>query len=257
MRVVVKLGGTLLDQDDSRTRLSAELAGLAAKQHLQLVVVHGGGKQLSRYLADHGIESRFVNGLRVTTSEMLDAVLKVFAGKVNHQLVSTLVAAGARAVGLTGIDACLTEAIELDPELGAVGKPIRTDASLLDLLTGGGFLPVVACVAGDRHGRIFNVNADQMAASCAAGFRAERLLFLTDVDGVLDAGERVIPALTRAESLRLIADGAARGGMQAKLEAVHAAFDGGVDQIAIAPGAQPGIVARLLAGDAVGTRLVP
>ena len=164
-KLLVKLGGTLLDEESSRTRLARELAALAARSDVRLVVVHGGGKQMTRFLSERGIESRFIGGLRVTTPEVIDAVLKVFAGSVNHQLVASLVAAGAGAVGLTGIDACLTEAEHWNEELGAVGRPVRANGALLDLLTGSGYLPVVACVAGDRQGNIYNVNADQMAAA--------------------------------------------------------------------------------------------
>jgi acetylglutamate kinase len=255
MRVLLKLGGTLLDEPPSLARLSREIAEVFQRRDLQLMLVHGGGKQMSRFLAAQGVESRFVGGLRVTTPEVLDAVLKVFAGTVNHQLVASLVAAGVPAVGITGIDACLTEADQLHPDLGAVGRPIRTDPSLLDLLVEGKFLPVVACVAGDRMGRIYNVNADQMAASCAAGFGASRLYFFTDVDGVLDAGSKPVATLKRDESALLIRDGIATGGMQAKLEAVHAAFDGGVPEVVIAPGSLPGALSRLLAGESVGTKL--
>ena len=255
VKVLVKLGGTLLDEASSRARLAAEIAEASRRTGLHLVVVHGGGKQMTRFLAERGVESRFVNGLRVTTPEVVDAMLKVFAGTVNHQLVASLVGAGARPVGLTGIDSCLTEAVLLDPELGAVGRPVRTDPALLDHLVAGGYLPVVACVAGDREGRIYNVNADQMAASCAAGFSADRLLFLTDVDGVLDKNRSVVPQLTREASFALIADGTATGGMQAKLEAVHAAMEGGVGEIHIAPGSA-GVLSRLLDGEAIGTRLV-
>jgi acetylglutamate kinase len=100
------------------------------------------------------------------------------------------------------------------------------------------------------------VNADQMAAACAAGFAASQLLFLTDVPGVMDASKQVLPRLTRTESERLIRDGSATGGMQAKLEAAHRALDGGVPEVVIAPGAEPGIAARLIDGEAIGTRLV-
>ena len=119
MRVLVKLGGTLLDNEHSRRRLAAEIAAVPG-DGLELVVVHGGGRQMTRFLAERGIESRFVNGLRVTTPEVVDAVLKIFTGSVNHQLVASLVAAGVNAVGLSGIDASLVEAEQLDPELGAV-----------------------------------------------------------------------------------------------------------------------------------------
>jgi len=256
MRILVKLGGTLLDEDTSRKRLATELAAVMQRPGLELVVVHGGGKQMTRFLAERGVESKFVNGLRVTTPDVVDAVLKVFAGSVNHQLVAALVAAGAPAVGLSGIDANLTEAEQLSPELGAVGKPVRTNPRLLTVLVEGGFLPVVACVAGDRQGNIYNVNADQMASACAAGFGADKLIFLTDVEGVLDGTKSILRTLTRADSRQLIATGVATGGMQAKLEAAQAALEGGTPQVLIAPGAQPNILARLLDGETIGTSFV-
>lgn len=255
MKILIKLGGTLLDGDATREAIATQLTA-AHQRNPETVVVHGGGKQMTRFLAERNVESRFVEGLRVTTEEVLDAVLKVFAGSVNHTLVASLVAAGAPAVGITGIDACLAEAEQLRPELGFVGKPVRSNPALLHTLIGGGFLPVVACVAGDRQGNIYNVNADQMAVSCASGFQADRLLFLTDVDGVKDGGGQVIPTLTLDQSRLLIADGIATGGMQAKLNAAADALLGGVGEVVIAPGAAPDIVARLLDGEAVGTRFL-
>lgn len=255
MKVLVKLGGTLLDAPESRDRLAAQIAAARAGG-LELVVVHGGGKQMTRYLAERGIESRFVNGLRVTTPETLDAVLKIFAGSVNHELVASLNRAGALAVGLSGIDAFLAEAEPMDPALGAVGRVTRSSPALLDLLTANGYLPVVACVAGDRQGQVYNVNADQMAVACAAALGASQLIFLTDVDGVLDQSRQVRPVLTASESERLIAEGVATGGMQAKLNAALAALRGGVEQVRIAPGSADRILDRILAGESAGTRLV-
>lgn len=255
MRVLIKVGGTLLDEAEPRERISRQLAE-ASRSGVRLVVVHGGGRQMTRYLAERGVESRFVNGLRVTTPEVLDAVLKVFAGTVNHQFVAALNAAGARAVGLSGIDALLAEAEPLAEELGTVGRVTASDGSLLETLTEAGYLPVVACVAGDRRGNIYNVNADQMAVACAAGFHADRLFFLTDVDGVRDAAGQTLRRLDWEGAERLIRDGVATGGMQAKLNAAGEALRRGVGEIVIAPGAEDGIIARLLAGDAAGTRLV-
>jgi acetylglutamate kinase len=131
----------------------------------------------------------------------------------------------------------------------------KSNPALLELLTANGYLPVVACVAGDRQGQVYNVNADQMAVACAAAFGARQLIFLTDVEGVLDATGRVRPVLTAAESRRLIADGVATGGMQAKLNAALAALAGGVEQVRIAPGAAEGVLERVLAGDGIGTRV--
>ncbi len=255
MKLLVKLGGTLLDSRELRDSLAAQIAE-AQRGGAEIVVVHGGGKQMTRYLADRGIESRFVNGLRVTGPETIDAVLKVFAGSVNHELVASLNCAGALAVGLSGIDALLTEAEPMDPALGAVGRVVRSNAALLHLLTGNGYLPVVACVAGDRAGRVYNVNADQMAVACAASFGAGQLIFLTDVEGVLDAQKQVRRALTAPEAESLIAEGLATGGMQAKLNAALAALAGGVSQVRIAPGATERVVDRILAGEEIGTRMV-
>lgn len=253
MKLLIKLGGTLLDEPDSRERITREIA--AAVRGHQTVVVHGGGKQMTRFLNDRGVQSRFVDGLRVTTPEVVDALLKVFAGSVNHGLVSAFVAAGARAVGLSGIDDGLIEAEQLREDLGAVGKPVGSRTELLDLLTANGFLPVVACVAGDRHGNVYNVNADQMAVACASGFGADRLYFLTDVEGVRGADGATIPSLTIAACQDLIERGVATGGMQAKLNACISAIEGGVGEVVIAPGFKPGAVASLLAGEALGTRV--
>src|SRR5206468_9755502 len=146
VKVLVKLGGTLLDTSATRDALAAQIAG-ARTAGIEIVVVHGGGKQMTRCLTERGIESRFVNGLRVTTPETVDAVLKVFAGTINHELVASLNRAGALAVGLSGIDSFLTEAEQMDPALGAVGRVTKSNPALLDLLTANHYLPVVACVA--------------------------------------------------------------------------------------------------------------
>jgi acetylglutamate kinase len=256
VKLLVKLGGTLLDAPDSRDALAAQIAAARAGG-AEIVVVHGGGKQMTRYLAERGVPSRFVDGLRVTGPETIDAVLKVFAGTVNHELVASLNRAGALAVGLSGIDALLAEAIQMDPVLGAVGRVVRSNPALLDVLSANGFLPVVACVAGDRQGNIYNVNADQMAVACAAAFGAAQLVFLTDVEGVRDAAGQSRPVLSPEDCRGLIAGGIATGGMQAKLNAALAALEGGVAQVRIAPGAAAGVLPRLLAGEEIGTRIVP
>jgi acetylglutamate kinase len=254
-KILVKLGGTLLDSPDSRHRLAGEIAALAASA--RVVIVHGGGKQMTRFLSERGVESRFVNGLRVSTPDVIDAVLKVLAGTVNHELVAAFTAADARAVGLSGLDASLAIAEKISDDLGAVGRPVRSNPALLDLLVDHGYLPVVACIGGNEKGEVFNVNADQMAVGCAAGFAADRLFFLTDVDGVRDESGATANKLTVADIHRLIASGIATGGMQAKLESAKAALAGGVGEIVIAPGQRPGIVAALAAGEPVGTRIVP
>ena len=255
MKVLIKLGGTLLDSADSRRRLAGEISR-AAERGLKAVVVHGGGKQMTRFLTERGVESRFVDGLRVTTPEVLDAVLKVLAGSVNQELVAAFVASGALAVGLTGMDALLGEAEPLKAELGSVGKPLPSSGALLELLLEHGYLPVVACLGGDRSGRFYNVNADQMAVAVAASIHAGKLFFLTDVDGVRDPSGAILREISLDSCRDLIESGVAHGGMQAKLEAAAAAVRQGVGEVLIVPGAVTGIIEKLLAGESLGTRLI-
>ena len=255
MKTLIKIGGTLLDSAESRQRLAAEI-GQAVQAGLKAVVVHGGGKQMTRFLDERGVESRFLNGLRVTTPEVLDAVLKVFAGSVNQEVVAAFIAKGVPAVGLTGMDGLLTEARQMSAELGLVGKPVRSDPRLLNLLMESGYLPVVACVAGDRHGQFYNVNADQMAASLASAIQAEKLLFLTDVDGLWDQDKAICPTITINKCRQLIDQGIASGGMRAKLEAAMEALRSGIGEVVIAPGGVAGIIDKLLAGGRIGTRLL-
>lgn len=249
----MKLGGTLLDEPASRNSLARQLAAVTAEH--ELAVVHGGGKQMTRYLAERAIESRFVGGLRVSDEAVIDAASKVIAGTVNKQFVAALTAAGRLALGLSGIDGRLTTARRMDGDLGFVGSPVRSDGRLLRLLVDSGYLPVVACLAADENGTIYNVNADRMAASCASAFEAEKLLFLTDVTGVRDSEGRVLADLLSAEIAGLIESGVAYGGMQAKLEAAGAALAGGVEEVIIASGHEPEVLRRVLQGGQLGTRL--
>jgi acetylglutamate kinase len=159
------------------------------------------------------------------------------------------------AVGLTGLDANLVEAVQMDPELGAVGRVTRANPTLLELLTANGYLPVVACLAGDSAGNFYNVNGDQMAVACAAGYRAEKLVFLTDVPGVLDGAGSRLPVLNPKDIEALIASGVAKGGMQAKLNASTSAIDQGIGGVYIVPGAEMSVLTRVLAGESLGTRI--
>ena len=144
-------------------------------------------------------------------------MVKVLAGSVNKQLTGAVRAAGANAVGLSGMDGRLTTASQMSEELGWVGRVNSVDATLLALLTDAAMIPIVACVAGDEQGRAWNINADQMAVACASAFGVDRLIFLTDVAGVLDAAGAILPVLD-AERIRVLIDsGVAKGGMRAKL----------------------------------------
>jgi acetylglutamate kinase len=252
VRALIKIGGSLLDDPASRNDIARQIRDVA-ESGVTVTVVHGGGKQMTRFLEERGIKSNFVRGLRVTTGETIDAVLKVLAGSVNTQLVAAL---GSKAVGLTGIDADLAHAEQLDPELGFVGRVVSSDARVLDTLCHAKFIPVVACIAGGAGGQVYNVNGDSMAVAIAKSWGADRLVFLTDVSGVLNARKTIIPVLSVQDCRNLTETGVATGGMQAKLNAATDAVAGGVQEVRIVKGSEASIVSRVFDGEEIGTRVV-
>lgn len=251
----MKLGGSLADDRELRRSLAAQIVALR-DAGVDVFVVHGGGKQLTRALERRGIESRFSGGLRITGEEAIQTVTEVLSGSVNTEIVAAIRAAGGSAVGLSGVDARLTTASQLSPELGAVGRIASVDPGLLHLLSAHGHIPVIACISGDDNGAVYNVNADQMASACAAGLKVDQLVFLTDVCGVKDESGSWAGQLDVAAIEQLIADGIATGGMQAKLTAAVAALESGVASVTIASGAQSGVLGKIVEGFAVGTKLI-
>lgn len=243
-RVVVKLGGELIEQPADLQRVAGGIARLA--QHAALVVVHGGGREIDAALAAAGIAKQQVDGLRVTDPATLDVVVAVLAGAINTRLVAALRRCGAAAVGLTGADAAVATVRRAGPiatasgekvDLGLVGLPIADGAPrlLVDLLAGG-YVPVVACIGATRRGEVLNVNADTLAAHLAAALGASRLVVAGGTAGVLDADGRTIERLTSRAAARLIRSGTASRGMVAKLEACRAALRSGVRDVVIADG---------------------
>jgi acetylglutamate kinase len=253
--IVVKLGGSTLGSHDTSLR---DIAA-ACRDGRPVVVVHGGGAAISDWLQRLGVEASFVRGLRVTDAATLDVVVAVLAGVVNKRLVAELSALGAPAVGISGADAMLLQARRYDSDLGYVGKIDRVDPSVIEELLRAGRLPVIAPIAIESDGaaapQLLNTNADTAAGEIAAALQAERLVFLTDVDGVLDADRHLIPRLTAAEADALIASGVAVGGMIPKLEAAIRAATAAC-ATTIAPGTTSGALAAVLRGDPSGTTVV-
>ena len=239
MKIVIKIGGTLLEDPAERLRIVERVAHQFRDGH-QILLVHGGGKQLTRYLERAGVTSEFINGLRVTTADAIDGVVKVFAGTVNHQLLASFHRAGVPAVGISGIDAGCLVAEKLTgqngEDWGFVGKITRANPRVWEVLLAGGFLPVMACLAVGDDGQIYNINADQAAVDCAAAMRADALIFLTDVDGVRDADGRILHRFDAGEIPHLIQSGAVTGGMLAKLNSIAEALAQGIPQVHIANG---------------------
>lgn len=248
---VVKLGGSTLGAHDTSLR---DIAAARRDGH-RIVVVHGGGAAISAWLERAGITPRFVRGLRATDAASLEIVVAVLAGVVNKQLVAGLSALGAPAVGLSGADSLILQARRFDDELGFVGSIERVNPFPLDELLGLGYLPVVAPIAIETGSpQLLNVNADTAAGEIAAALRAARLVFLTDVDAVLDAARRPLAHLTPDDARALIASGAAAGGMIPKLEAALRAAAAGC-ATRIINGTRPAALAAALAGSPSGTTI--
>jgi acetylglutamate kinase len=216
--IVVKIGGSTLGNHDTTLEDLVELQ----KQGKSLVVVHGGAKVTTEWLVRLGIPTSFVNGLRVTDAETLKVVAAALGGLVNKELVVAIQALGGKAVGLSGCDGNLLWAGVKSPEMGYVGEIMAVDPTLLKLLLNAGYMPVVAPISfGSVEGRVtlLNVNGDTAAGEIAAALAADKLIFLTDVDGIHDGSEQVVHKLNLAEAKDMLASGVASGGMIPKAEA--------------------------------------
>ncbi|HEY7837679.1 MAG TPA: acetylglutamate kinase [Terriglobales bacterium] len=248
---VLKIGGSVLEPAPAPAFMAAVARTVAAGE--KLVIVHGGGKALNALLGRLGVATEFKNGLRVTGAATLQAAVMAFAGEVNTQLVAALNRAGVAAVGLTGLDASSVRAQVADPGLGAVGIPDAAEARLPRALLDAGYIPVYASLASDGDGGVLNVNADQFAASLAGALGAERMLFVTDVPGVLDANGGLIPQISLAGMEAMAASGAIRGGMLPKADACRAALAGGAGTVTIL-GAEAALrLDEIIAGPGAGT----
>ncbi len=261
MRMVVKVAGALLEDAPALQSLARQVAELAREGH-ELLVVHGGGKVFTATLAKMGIASRFVAGLRVTDRETRDVAVMVLGGLLNKRLATAISAAGQPAIGVCASDAAafLAEPMvhdEVAGGLGFVGYLTGVNLEFLELLWRTGVVPVAACLGLGADGELYNINADHMAAACAEYVRADRLIYLTDVAGVLD-GNKVLKAVSCDEVEDLIRQNKVSGGMVLKLEACKRALAGGVSQVRIVGGAQPrGLLSAANGGKGLGTRVTP
>ena len=261
MRMVVKLAGALLDDAATVELIAKQVADLTAQGH-EILVVHGGGKIFTATLARMGITSRFVNGLRVTDGETRDVAVMVLGGLLNKRVAAAITRAGRPAVGLAASDAgCFTaqpfQHDEVTGGLGYVGYLTGVNVAFLESLWSAGVVPVASCLGAGPDGELYNINADQMAAACAEFIGAERLIFLTDVAGVLD-GDKVVRSLTGREIEMLILSHKVSGGMVLKLEACKRALSAGVAEVRIVGGAMPkGLLAAANGMRFSGTRVKP
>jgi acetylglutamate kinase len=253
---IIKLGGSLLEHRDLRV---AALKALAARWLAggSLVVVHGGGRRVDAMMAELGIPKRTHQGLRVTDARTLEVVLSVLTGYVNKSLVAELSTLGVVATGFCGADGATLRA-EFHPhldgvDLGYVGTVVASDDTLIRSLLGSRLLPVIASVALGPDGVLLNLNADAAAAALAVKLRARRLVFLTDVEGLMDGSGQVLSRVGTHDARQLLASSAVGGGMRPKLQACLEALSGGVAEVVIAGPERHGVALRRGIG---GTRFV-
>jgi len=257
--VVIKYGGAAMNAVAMDRSFATDVT-LLRYIGIQVVVVHGGGPQIGRMLERVGKKSTFVDGMRVTDDETMEIVEMVLGGSVNAEIVQNIDRAGGRAVGLTGKDCGFIRVERLSgpggKDLGRVGTPTRVDPAVLLTMTQSGFIPVVAPIGVDAAGLGYNVNADVAAAAIAAALRAEKLMLLTDVEGVLDADGKRISMLTSSEARAAIRAGVIKGGMIPKVECALGAVEKGVTSTHIIDGRIPhALLLEIFTDGGVGTKL--
>jgi len=255
---VVKIGGAALDDVALRTRFAQDVV-LLSWVGIELVVVHGGGVQVTSLLDRLGLEASFAHGMRVTDQATLEVVEMVLGGRLNKELVRLVQQLGGRAVGLTGVDGGLVRSrrIEGEPDLGLVGEVVQVDRSVIDRLLPDA-IPIIAPLAPDADGQVLNINADPFAAALAVALGAEKLVLLTDVPGVRDEKEQLIPSLTVDAARRLIDSGVVRGGMIPKVENALRAVEWGVKKVHIIDGRlEHALLLEIFTRAGVGTEFAP
>lgn len=264
--IVVKYGGNAMVDPQLKESFARDVV-LMKLVGMNPVVVHGGGPQIGNLLAKLNIESRFVEGMRVTDTQTMDVVEMVLGATVNKEIVSNINRHGGNAIGVTGKDGHLIEASRMSvtrqtpdmkaPEIvdiGHVGEVRRINRAVLDMFIKSDFIPVVAPIGVDRSGQSYNINADLVAGKIAEVLKAEKLMLLTNVPGLMDANGNVLTGLNSAEVDKLIADGVIKGGMLPKIRCALDAVAGGVTSAHIIDGTVPhAVLLEVFTNEGVGT----
>ncbi|MCH8239698.1 MAG: acetylglutamate kinase [Proteobacteria bacterium] len=266
--IVVKYGGHAMGDPDLATSFARDIV-LLKQAGVNPVVVHGGGPQIGALLEKLGIKSQFKGGLRVTDQDTMDVVEMVLAGSINKKIVCAINKQGGKAVGISGKDANLMTVRKLekqiaDPDsnlmkivdLGFVGEPTKVDPHIIEVMIESDLIPVIAPLGVSREGHTYNINADTFAGELAVKMLANRLLLLTDVEGVLDAKGNLIQRLTIEDARALIEDGTIKGGMIPKIESCISVVQNGVEGVVIINGLQPhAVLLELFTDHGAGTLL--
>jgi len=265
-RVVIKYGGHAMEDDALKESFARDIV-LLHYVGLLPVIVHGGGPQVSKVLERMGIQTSFVDGLRITDEETMDVVEMVLGGSVNQEIVGLICHHGGRAVGLSGKDDrfILAEKIEIERrearkkeliDLGRVGEPREVNPEVVVKLLEGGFIPVIAPVGVDANGRALNINADTVAARIAEALGAEKLILLTDVEGVRDAEGKMLRSLDEKQAKKLLDDGVISGGMIPKVRWALDAINCGVSKVHIVDGRlRHAVLLEIFTDQGIGTEI--
>ncbi len=252
---VVKYGGAVM-QDEQLKMMIAQDVVLLRKIGIDMVVVHGGGKEITNIAEKLGIETKFVNGQRYTDEKMRDVVQMVLAGSINKDIVRRINIHGGRGVGLSGIDANLIKVKKASEELGFVGDVTEVNNSVLKSILKEGYLPVIAPIGFDNKGIVYNVNADIAAGPIAASLNAEKLVYVTDIEGVKADGN-LLPHLTKSQAEEYIHKGIISGGMIPKVESALSALESGVNKVHIIDGRVPhALLLEIFTKEGIGTEIV-
>ena len=254
--VVIKYGGNAMVNEQLKQQVMEDVA-LLWLIGVKVVLIHGGGPEISQTMEKMGKQPAFIDGLRVTDQETVDIVQMVLAGKVNKNLVNLLQMKGGHAVGLSGIDGGILEATIKDEQLGFVGRITKVRTQPITDLLEKGYIPVISTVAGDRQGHVYNINGDTAAAVIAGALEAERLIMMTDIAGILmdkDDPSTLIPHVTVNEAKKLYETGVVSGGMIPKVDCCIEAINHGVKHVVIMDGRIPhSILMELLTDEGAGT----
>lgn len=257
--IVIKYGGNAMINDELKDAVMGDIV-LLSLIGIKVVLVHGGGPEITQMLKQLGKETQFVNGLRVTDKETVDIVQMVLAGKVNKNLVNLLHHKGGKAIGLCGIDGHMIEAEMLNPELGYVGEITNVNVEPVTDVLEKGYIPVISTVGCDKEGNVYNINADTAAAKIAGILGAESLISMTDIEGILrdkDDPSTLISKIYVDEAPALVEDGVISGGMIPKVECCIDAINSGVRKVFIIDGRIPhSILIETLTNEGIGTMFV-
>jgi len=257
--LVLKYGGAAIDSAGLAATFAEDLM-LLQSVGIKPVVVHGGGPAVTQMSERLGIETTFIDGLRVTDAATLDVATMVLAGKLNTDVVGSLVAGGVNAVGLSGVDGRLLLARKQEaPDLGFVGEVVHVNAEILATLLERSFVPVVASIAIDEHGQAYNVNADVVAAELAVALDAEKLVYLNDVRGLIGPTGDLLSELSASQAIELLATpGVVDGGMIPKLESAVRALRAGIGRVHLVDArVEHAVVLELFTPEGVGTMITP